>query len=143
MKIANLTITEWAAVVSIITALIGILALIWKVLVPLGKRIKRLFNSLARFAEDWFGDEEAPGKDRTPGVMERLNKIDGELKHNGGSTMKDALKRVETRVEDIAAGQGILKTNQETLKENQGIITSWMAGIDTRLGRLEKGTEND
>jgi hypothetical protein len=35
--------------------------------------------------------------------MERLNNIDGELKHNGGSTMKDAIKRIENKLKAIDA----------------------------------------
>jgi hypothetical protein len=35
--------------------------------------------------------------------MERLNRIDGELKRNGGSSMKDALNRVEKKLEQIDA----------------------------------------
>jgi len=27
--------------------------------------------------------------------MERLNRLDGELSHNGGSSMKDAIDRIE------------------------------------------------
>ncbi len=30
-----------------------------------------------------------------PGVMERLNRLDGELSNNGGSSVKDAIERIE------------------------------------------------
>jgi hypothetical protein len=54
-----------------------------------------------RFMRDWLGEAEAPGRDAVPGVMARLNDIDGELKHNGGSTMKDAIKRIENKLQRI------------------------------------------
>jgi hypothetical protein len=82
----------WSSVVIAVGGAVGVL---YKVISPLVRKTKHLLDSLSRFTVDWFGEEEAPGRDKVPGVMERLNNIDGELKHNGGSTMKDALKRVE------------------------------------------------
>lgn len=45
---------------------------------------------------DWEGEEQSPGRDRVPGVMERLNKLDGELSNNGGSTTKDKVDQLHT-----------------------------------------------
>jgi hypothetical protein len=50
---------------------------------------------------DWAGEPAEPGRDKVPGVMERLNRIDGELKHNSGSSMKDSLKRIEQTLKKI------------------------------------------
>ena len=93
-------IMAWAGA---IIALGGAAAVLWKIFNPLVKKTKALMEALDRFTRDWFGEDEAPGRDRVPGVMERLNNIDGELKHNGGSTMKDALRRVEQKLEKIDA----------------------------------------
>jgi len=79
----------------------GALGVLWKLLSPIIKKTRDLLESLSRFTVDWFGEEAAPGRDKVPGVMERLNNIDGELKHNGGSTMKDAIKRIETKLKKI------------------------------------------
>ena len=73
----------------------------WKLIKPLVVKTKHLLESLSRFTVDWFGEEASPGRDKVPGVMERLNNIDGELKHNGGSTMKDAIKRIENKLKVI------------------------------------------
>lgn len=70
-------------------------------LISLWKNISNMTKKLDLFWEDWNGAEERPGRDKIPGVMERLNKIDGELKHNGGSTMKDAVKRIEGKLDRI------------------------------------------
>jgi hypothetical protein len=81
----------------------GAAGIIWKVILPLVRKSKLLLDALDRFTRDWFGSDAEPGRDAVPGVMERLNNIDGELKHNGGSTMKDAIRRVErqlTRIEE-------------------------------------------
>lgn len=50
---------------------------------------------------DWSGEEARPGRSRVPGVMERLNSIDGELKNNGGSSVKDAVDRIENKISTI------------------------------------------
>ena len=91
-------ILMWCAA---IISLGGAITVLWKIITPLVKKTKHLMDSLNRFTADWFGEEEAPGRDRVPGVMERLNNIDGELKHNGGSTMKDAVKRIEKKLNVI------------------------------------------
>jgi len=91
-------IQMWAGLVVVVAAAV---AVIWKLFSPLFKKTRHLLDSLSRFTVDWFGEEAAPGRDRVPGVMERLNNIDGELKHNGGSTMKDAIKRIENKLKVI------------------------------------------
>ena len=75
--------------------------MLWKLLSPLFKKVKSLIDSLDHFTKDRFGEPTSPGRDAIPGVMERLNRIDGELKHNGGSSMKDAMKRVEKKLAQI------------------------------------------
>lgn len=79
----------------------GAVGVIWGLVRPLARKVKGMMHSLDMFILDWFGSEEAPGRDAVPGVMERLNNIDGELKHNGGSTMKDAMKRIEDKLSEI------------------------------------------
>ena len=72
-----------------------------KMVIPLFRRLNALFDTWESFIRDWAGEEEAPGRDRVPGVMERLNDIDGALKNNGGTSVKDAVDRIETKLEDI------------------------------------------
>jgi hypothetical protein len=93
-------ILMWSAAIISIGGALGVL---YKLFGPLFKKTKHLLDSLSRFTTDWFGEEAAPGRDKVPGVMERLNNIDGELKHNGGSTMKDAIRRVEKKLNAIDA----------------------------------------
>ena len=86
-----------ATIVGIIVGAIAISGF----LIGLWRNIAKVTKKLDLFWEDWNGEEARPGRDKTPGVMERLNKIDGELKHNGGSTMKDAVKRIEQKLDRI------------------------------------------
>jgi hypothetical protein len=52
-------------------------------------------KQLTNFLEDWFGEPERPGVAAKPGVLLRLVKIERELRPNGGSSMRDAVNRVE------------------------------------------------
>lgn len=112
------TLLSWAGGVVIVGGALGIL---WKVISPVVRKTRSLLNSLDRFTRDWFGEEAAPGRDAIPGVMERLNRIDGELKHNGGSSMKDSQRRIEN-----------------TLKE----IDSRLIAGDERMTRIEESIAN-
>jgi hypothetical protein len=110
----------WAAFIAIVAAAVGV---IWRLFYPLVKKARHLLDSLSRFTVDWFGEDAAPGRDAVPGVMERLNNIDGELKHNGGSTMKDAIKRIENKLKAIDArlDEGNLRFEElENKAENNG-----------------------
>lgn len=94
------TILSWAGGIIIVGGAGGIL---WKVVSPVVRKTRSLLSSLDRFTRDWFGEDAEPGRDKVPGVMERLNRIDGELKHNGGSSMKDSQRRIENKLKEIDA----------------------------------------
>jgi hypothetical protein len=88
-----------------IDAAFGVVLALFGVLLAIGRAVFKWIRGFDKrwdtFMRDWSGEPAAPGRDAVPGVMERLNKIDGELKHNGGSTMKDAVKRIENKLEQI------------------------------------------
>ena len=114
------TITMWATTIIAVGGAVGV---IWKLTRPIIKKTKKLLESLDKFVRDWEGEEEAPGRAAVPGVMERLNRIDGELKHNGGSSMKDSIKRIEKKLNEIDA----------RLEDGAQTFTS----LDSRLGAVE------
>lgn len=103
-----------------IIAIGGAVAVIWQITKPLIKKTKKLLESLDRFVRDWEGEEAGPGRDAIPGVMERLNKIDGELKHNGGSSMKDAIKRIEKKLEQIDERLDVGNSRFEAIEKKIG-----------------------
>ena len=72
---------------SIVTAL-GVIFL------PGYRKTKEFLGWFDHFRRDWMGEEEAPGRDAVPGVMERLNKLDGELSQNGGKSTKDVVNKL-------------------------------------------------
>ncbi len=72
----------------------GALISLGVLLSPFYKKLKRWGQWMERFMRDWEGEEASPGRDAVPGVMERLNKLDGELSNNGGSTTKDKVDKL-------------------------------------------------
>lgn len=95
----NLVLT-WAA--SII-AVGGAVSVLWKVINPLFKTFKRLTASLELFMKDWFGEAGDVLHPPVPGMLERMRSVEAELKHNGGSSIKDAVRRIENKLEEIDA----------------------------------------
>jgi hypothetical protein len=87
--------------VGVAAAILGLIVLVGRVLYPPYLVLKTFLNWLDKFRRDWEGEPAEPGRDRTPGVMERLNRLDGELQNNGGTSLKDAVNRIETKICEI------------------------------------------
>lgn len=87
----------------------------------IGKRMWDFIRKLADFLSDWFGAEARPGVSRRAGVMERLDNqdtilashttqlgtistrlevVEGELSPNSGSSLKDAVSRIDKTVHE-------------------------------------------
>ena len=101
----------------------GALISVGVLLSPFYKRIKRWATWMERFMRDWEGEAEEPGRDAVPGVMERLNKLDGELSNNGGSTTKDKVDR--------------LYENQAKVIETQNMMLDAFVEMGERLIAIE------
>jgi len=113
-------VTTFFTTLGIVT---GALISLGVLLNPLRKKVKRWANWMERFMRDWEGEEAEPGRDRVPGVMERLNKLDGELSNNGGSTTKDKVDR--------------LYTNQTQVIETQNKLVEAFVEMGERLISIE------
>ena len=73
----------------------GALISLGVILRPVYKRLKEFMDWMDRFKRDWEGTPEEPGRDAIPGIMERMNRMDGELSKNGGfTTVKDRVDRL-------------------------------------------------
>jgi hypothetical protein len=75
--------------------------------VGLHKAIK-LTKRFIHFLDDYFGEEERPGFEGRPGMQERMRIIEQELKcvsyemrPNSGTSIKDAIARIEKRLEQL------------------------------------------
>jgi hypothetical protein len=93
----NMIITIFATIGVVTAALLGLRQL----LEPYKNKFDSMIDWFEDFKRDWSGEEEAPGRDRTPGVMERLNRLDGELSSNGGKSTKDVVNK-------LYSNQGVL-----------------------------------
>lgn len=100
----------------------GALISVGVLLSPFYKKIKRWAAWMERFMRDWEGEPAEPGRDEVPGVMQRLNKLDGELSNNGGfTTVKDRVDR---------------------LYENQAILMEAFVEMGERLITIENHVTN-
>lgn len=80
-------------------AILAVFALIGYVV----RTMRKLTREFSNFREDWAGEAGRPGVPARPGVLERLTSIEHELKTNGGSSLKDAVNRVDRRLVDVEA----------------------------------------
>lgn len=89
--------TVFTTIGIVTAALLGLGAL----LKPAYSKMKDFMDWMERFKRDWEGEPEEPGRDRVPGVMERLNKLDGELSQNGGKSTKDTVNKLLANQEQV------------------------------------------
>lgn len=82
-------------------AIMGALVLIWRLLNPIVKNVHALHKWLESFRRDWDGEPASSGRDRVPGVMERINRLDGELSRNGGKSLKDVVVRLDMKMDRL------------------------------------------
>lgn len=96
------TVSSEAAmyVASGLISLIVLVSAVWLAVRPTIKAVSRINHQLEVFMRDWHGTEAEPGRDAVSGVMERLNRLDGELSRNGGKSVKDTVNRIEKRLID-------------------------------------------
>lgn len=88
----NMIIMAWAGTIITVGGALGV---IYKLTRPIVRKTRDLLNALDLFTKDWFGDEGDHLHPRRPGVLERLSTVEKELQHNGGSSIKDAVRRIE------------------------------------------------
>lgn len=93
----NTTLTIAGIIVAVTGAIIGIN----QVVLPMWKKVSDLFTTWHKFIRDWEGEPAEAGRDAVPGVMERLNKLDGELSNNGGNSVKDKVDRLAMNQDKI------------------------------------------
>lgn len=111
MTIENMMLT---GILSFVALALSTWFLVVKFFKPFFKRILSWTDTWEKFMRDWAGTDAEPGRDAVPGVMERLNAIDGELKHNGGSSLKDQVARLEAEMEkaDLARRETSVKIDE-------------------------------
>ncbi|GAA3045145.1 hypothetical protein GCM10020229_65460 [Kitasatospora albolonga] len=96
------TLVVWCGALAAVAAATGML---WR----LGRVVRQIAHRVEGFSEDWQGTEPRPGVPGREGVMarlcgieERLTAVEHELRPNSGSSMRDAIDRVDRRTLRIA-----------------------------------------
>ncbi|MDG4832438.1 hypothetical protein O7627_24465 [Solwaraspora sp. WMMD1047] len=91
-------------VVAIGGGVTGIVAAALTVGVTVGRPLRRLARQNDEFRVDWYGAPARPGRAPIPGVPERLARIEAELQPDHGSSLRDAVNRVEARLSEHING---------------------------------------
>ncbi len=81
------------------------------------QELKETLVWLRKFQRDWDGEPAEPGRDAVQGVMARLNRIDGELKRNGGATLKDKVFETWEKVEALDERVDTMEIRQCEIQE--------------------------
>jgi hypothetical protein len=87
-------LTWLAGLISVVAVIVGA---VWAMLKPL----KRQADRIEMFWSDWNGTPSGPGRSAVPGVMERLQSIDGELQRNGGNSLKDKVLENSRKIDKL------------------------------------------
>jgi len=104
-------------IASAITAVLTSILLVKRFVVPGVRRINAFLDWQDSFKADWQGEPARAGRDKVPGVMERLNKLDGELSRNGGTSMKDVLERTQRDVQNLGKRVAKIEEQQQNLSD--------------------------
>jgi hypothetical protein len=76
-----------------------------------GRRVERKIDQMQR---DWYGESARPGFRAIPGIPERLEMIENQLKPNGGSSTRDAINRVELNQHRLSIDHAILARRMDS-----------------------------
>jgi len=84
---------------------------------PAWREVREMLDWWRKFQRDWDGEEQEPGRARVPGVMERLNGIDGQLHRNGGESLKDKVCDTHELALGLSARVGEIEVRQKQIAD--------------------------
>lgn len=94
----------------IVTAVVAALTVLYRLTVrPISQRMRAYLDWNDRFRADWEGapvDPDRPWEPHSPGVLERLNALDGEFHDDGNGSLKSSVRRIERAVNQMSAQVG-------------------------------------
>lgn len=115
---SRMTAQDFLAFVAGGIAVLTFLGLIYRMLLKsLIHETREWFSWLKKFQRDWEGEPAEAGRDAVPGVMERLNRIDGELKRNGGESLKDKVVETWEKAQELDARVTTMELRQQEICE--------------------------
>lgn len=99
------------------------------------RKLSVLFTTWHKFIRDWEGEPADIGRDATPGVMQRLNKLDGELSNNGGKSLKDTVERIERRQDKL---EQKLEEAEIARQQNQIVLLEAIKALGPKKSKVNK-----
>lgn len=107
---------EWLPylVTAVIGLIVGLIVWLVKVAWPFVRK-------LSHFVDDVAGSPERPGVPKRLGLMERVALIEHEVKTNHGSSLKDAVKRIEVTSKEtsVKLGEHIQISKEKDAEQDQ------------------------
>ena len=94
------------------------------VILPVWSEIRDLLTWWRKFMRDWDGEPEEAGRARVPGVMERLNGIDGQLHRNGGESLKDKVCDTHELALGLSRRVEVIESRQMEIAQRLGAVES-------------------
>lgn len=130
--LAATSATIWVdplVIIGIVFTILGGLYAVWR------KALRPFVHGIKNFLKDFNGEPERPGVAKRLGVMERLSLQDvkleaiaSEVNYNHGSSIKDAVHRIDSTVSGISAqleglssAQGKNEIRQEAYRVRQEV----------------------
>lgn len=111
----------------------AVLTLITALIRPI-RTMRSFFTRIGKFLEDWNGRPPDPdrGIPEVPGVMVRLLKVESEVSHNHGSSLKDHITRLGAITGELKREIGELKRGSATA-QTQNEINAKLDGVTERM----------
>lgn len=85
---------------------------------PARKTLADMLEWFCEFRRTWDGEPAKPNRAARPGVPERLNRIDGELSRNHGTTLKDKVEAIARDVSELTEAIGRIEQRQLAIKNS-------------------------
>jgi len=93
-------------------------------LYPMWREIREALTWWKKFQRDWDGEPEEPGRSAVPGVMQRLNAMDGQLHRNGGESLKDKVCDTLDLTKDLAVRVTAIEDRQLRIEQRVNQLPS-------------------
>lgn len=104
-------LAEWAAAGGVVIAACALLAFVFD---RIGRPTRLMIKKFEEFEGDWYGRSARPGFKATPGIPERLERIEdaqvggtdrlgnieAQLRTNGGGTLRDEIIKIRDRLDE-------------------------------------------
>lgn len=91
---------DWDPVAFVTGVMVVIGFLTWVVKVP-GKAVWSFLHFMGQFKRDWLGEPAQPGRPAVPGMMERMQRIDGQMGGDDEPSLVDMVQSTAIAIDEI------------------------------------------